>query len=142
MNDKIICISVILCFLLTSCSRSYKPIEYGEQACEHCKMTIFDPRFAAELIDEKGKVFKFDDIICLKQFETEHEMTDKDLLLFVEQYNDDINNVIDARTAIYLRDEFFASPMNGNCAAFDNMEIAKKYADSLSIDVLNWNDIN
>ncbi len=139
---RIVSICLVISVFLSSCSRGYKPIEYGEQACDHCKMTIFDPRFAAELVDGKGKVFKFDDIICLNQYKTSKNIAGEQLLIFVEQYNDEINTAIDARNAIYLQSEFFASPMNGNYAAFENMDEAMKLADSLNINVLNWSDIN
>ena len=41
------------------------PIAFGQVACEHCHMTIADPRFAAELVTCTGKVYVFDDVGCL-----------------------------------------------------------------------------
>jgi copper chaperone NosL len=40
-------------------------IEFGVDHCEHCKMTITDGKFAAEIQTTKGRVLKFDSIACL-----------------------------------------------------------------------------
>jgi len=58
----------MLCCLLTACSHEPDPIRYGKDACAHCKMTIMDKRFSAELITAKGKVFKFDAAECMAGF--------------------------------------------------------------------------
>ena len=47
--------------LLNGCSKGPKPIDYGNDGCHFCKMTIVDKIHGSELITEKGKVFKFDD---------------------------------------------------------------------------------
>jgi len=41
------------------------PIEYGQRDCDFCRMTISDPRYAAELVTNTGKVHPFDSIECL-----------------------------------------------------------------------------
>src|SRR5262249_54146706 len=55
-------------FLMVACTGGFKQINYGNDACENCKMTIIDKKFAVEIISVKGKAFKFDDLICAKQF--------------------------------------------------------------------------
>jgi len=47
-------LSIIVLALLSACSRAPEPIVYGKDACTHCKMTIMDKRFAAEIITSKG----------------------------------------------------------------------------------------
>ncbi len=127
--------------MLASCSKGYKPIEYGSDGCAHCKMTIMDARYAAEVVTDKGKVYKFDDILCLRQFISEQAMNEGELSLFVEKHSTDKNDVIDAKQAAYIQHEFFASPMNGNYAAFVTATEAQHFADSLSTAVLQWNNI-
>lgn len=130
-----------LLLLLASCSKGYKPIEYGSDGCTHCKMTIMDARYAAEVVTDKGKVYKFDDVLCLRQFMSEQAMNEEELSLFVEKYSTDKNDVIDAKQAAYIQDEFFASPMNGNYAAFAVVTEAQHFADSLNTVVLQWKNI-
>ena len=54
-----------LLVLALSCSVAPQPIEYGSDQCHSCKMRISDPRFGAELVTDKGKVFKYDAIECM-----------------------------------------------------------------------------
>lgn len=49
--------------------RSVRPIVWDRQACDHCKMAVSDPAFAAQLQTEDGRVFDFDDPGCLFQFQ-------------------------------------------------------------------------
>lgn len=58
---------VVLVSFFTSCSTvEPTPIKLNTDNCDYCKMTIADLRFASELITEKGKVYKYDDLSCLK----------------------------------------------------------------------------
>ncbi len=131
----------ILLLFLMSCSRGFEPVDYGKDACVHCRMTIVDERFASELVDEKGKVFKFDDLKCMKQFIHAKEKNGQDNLLFVEDYLMQHEGAIDAVNAVYLEHDFFASPMRGNYAAFTDEQEAQRFKDSLDIPFLSWNDL-
>ncbi len=48
---------------------SVRPIVWDRQACDHCKMAVSDPAFAAQLQTEDGRVYDFDDPGCLFQFQ-------------------------------------------------------------------------
>ena len=43
-------------------------INYGQDQCDYCKMTIADKKFGAELVTSKGKIYKFDSIECLAAY--------------------------------------------------------------------------
>ena len=45
-----------------------RPIRYGEEPCDYCRMTISDPRFGAEAVTSTGKHQLFDSIECLAGF--------------------------------------------------------------------------
>jgi copper chaperone NosL len=141
-NDMKIRMFQALCILilLSSCSRGYEPIDYGKDPCTHCKMTIVDDRFAAEFVNTKGKAFKFDDVVCMKQYMTKQK-TDNGSLLFVEDYLKKQEGAIDAKTAFYLKHDFFPSPMNGDYAAFATEADAKQLGDSLKIQIIKWADL-
>lgn len=49
---------------LPGCGQSTGPVEvrWGKEPCAYCGMLVDDPRFAAQIRDPKGKVFKFDDL--------------------------------------------------------------------------------
>ena len=50
-------IFALLIFLI-GCTVSPKPIDYGNDGCHFCKMTIVDKVHAAEIVTKKGKVFE------------------------------------------------------------------------------------
>jgi copper chaperone NosL len=51
---------------ISACSSGKpQPIQVGQDACHHCKMTISDARFGAEAVLKTGKVMTFDSIDCL-----------------------------------------------------------------------------
>ena len=134
-------LNILFCsslFLLASCKSSFEPIDYGNEACVNCKMTIVDHRFAAEMVSEKGKVYKFDDISCMRLFADDYGDISKNARYFVAVYNGNKNEFTDATLATYLRSDFFASPMNGNYAAFVNDAMAIHMKDSLKVEFIKW----
>lgn len=136
-------ISLLVSFLfLDSCKPEFEPISYGHDACAHCKMTIMDKRYAAEILTKKGKAYKFDDIACLKKYIREENLTESELTVFVADYNNPDSKFLDARQVVYLHSELFKSPMNGNFAAFALAENARPLKDSLHIDLLKWENLN
>ena len=54
-----------LTLLFVGCSSGPRPIMYGQDICAHCRMTVSDERFGAELVTSRGKVLVFDSIECL-----------------------------------------------------------------------------
>lgn len=97
-------------------------------------MTIMDKHFAAELVSPKGKVFKFDDISCLRAFTAEIPGS----MLYVNPYAGTSEKPLNAATAVYLYHESFNSPMNGNLAAFADKAEAARLKDSLQLKLLTW----
>lgn len=130
---KMIFAALVAVCLLSACNRTFEPINYGKDACAHCKMTIMDKRFAAELVNPKGKVFKFDDISCLRAFS---EVPGS--MLFVNDYLGKSEMPLNAALAVYLYHESFNSPMNGNLAAFADKAAAKALQDSLQLELFTW----
>lgn len=133
---------LLVCMLgFFACKPAFEPIDYGHDACVHCKMTIIDKRFAAEIVTEKGKAFKFDDLACLLKYTKEEHFNTTGALLFVSDYSKPDNSFLDARYAAYLQSGIFKSPMNGNFAAFASGKDAAPFKDSLQNDLLKWEDL-
>ncbi len=125
---------VLVLFTAVSCKRGYEPIAYGKDACAHCKMTIMDKRFSAEIVNQKGRVFKFDDVVCLRAFTQEIPGS----MLFVNDYTGKQTEPLNAATAVFLHHENFKSPMAGNLPAFAGAEAAAALKDSLGLELLTW----
>lgn len=125
--------------LLCACSRTPEPIQYGKDACAHCRMTIMDKRFAAEVITEKGKVFKFDAAECMAGFLKENpgiESNEKSIFL-VSDFNHP-GQFVDARKSLFLNDNSLSSPMGGNLAAFSSQSYAEARRKDKAAIIYNW----
>jgi copper chaperone NosL len=62
-------VSAAVLLTLAACTGSRPfPIVLGEDGCDHCHMTVTDPRYTAELLTTTGKGYRFDDIGCLAAF--------------------------------------------------------------------------
>jgi len=140
MKHLLIITAACWCMLLAACSRGFDPVDYGKDACAHCRMTIVDHRYAAELVTEKGRAYKFDDLQCMRQLMAA-EKPQGHSLLFVESYLGQPNAPLDATKAVYLKHEFFATPMNGHYAAFASAADAQSFMDSLNIPALRWEEL-
>jgi copper chaperone NosL len=127
----------------SSCgTTNFEPIDFGKEACAHCKMTILDRRYFAEMITKKGRVYKFDDVLCMKKFIDDNNMSSHIGKLFVANYKDGKNGILDVNEAVFLHNTYFHSPMNGCCAAFQNIAQAQSLKDSLHAEIINWNKVN
>ncbi|WP_176842155.1 nitrous oxide reductase accessory protein NosL [Chitinophaga filiformis] len=123
MNRLLFLAAVLSVLLLTSCKRSFQPIDYGKESCAHCRMAIMDKKFACEIVDKNGKAYKFDDLICMRKYASEHSLQENDLLLFVAAFNEP-DKFIDAKTAILLKADAFRSPMSGGLIAVETAAAA------------------
>ncbi len=123
-----IAISMFLAaFMLSACSRSEPTaIAINTDNCDYCKMTIADLHFAAELITDKGKVYKFDDAACMFNFFKENKVNTESRL-YVCDYTD-ATKFIESKSAFFAQGDEVASPMGGNLAAFSTEAAAKQYA--------------
>lgn len=127
--------------MLSSCGKNNPdPLVLNKDQCESCKMTYADIRFGAECITSKGKVYKFDDLSCMKAFSSNNKSAVIDQW-YINDYNGN-NVLIDATKAWYVSHETIKSPMNGNTAAFAQQNEAEKFASSFSGKVSTWEEIN
>ena len=133
---------LLLSILIVSCSREPEPIHYGKDSCEHCKMTIMDSKFGAEIVTATGRIHKFDAAECMVDFilaNPERQNNSEDMHLIINVGSP--GNLIDARSAFILRDEAFKSPMGGNLAAFTTRQLAEHNLQSADGEVLTWEQL-
>lgn len=142
MKNINVIIMLLTTLLLASCETGFDPIDYGHDACAHCKMTIIDKRYASETVTKKGKVYKFDDIICLRKYMSDNNFPTDGLLIFVADYSNPDGKFLEAKHAMYIHHEIFKSPMNGGYAAFAKSENGLALKDSLNADLLKWENLN
>jgi len=138
---KLLVVFCLICIGLISCKPEFEPVDYGHDACMHCRMTIIDKRFAAEILTNKGKVYKFDDLGCLLKYMGENHLQNSDSRIFVANYNNPSAPFLDAHTAFYIHNEALKTPMNGNYAAFSNEKDAIIPGDNAPVALLKWGDL-
>jgi copper chaperone NosL len=138
------CIAMLLLPLFfTSCSPGPKPIEYGQEACSYCTMTISDPHFGGEIITTKGKAYKFDDMHCLLSFLQEGKIAKPDIKeMYAVNFSGDHDLIKVDESLLLFKCDALKSPMGGNIAAFNNSDsiavLMAKYKKGIP---LNWDEL-
>jgi copper chaperone NosL len=135
-------ITVILSiFLLSSCGSGPEPFNYGKDTCHACKMAIVDPKFGAEVVSDKGKIYKFDDVICLSRFLKSGELDDKDISHNVVVNFEKQNDFLHTKEAYFLTEPGLRSPMGSNTAAFESREAAERFNAGKSSNITVWQEL-
>jgi copper chaperone NosL len=133
-------IFITLTIAALSCDNSQsQPIKLHGDKCDYCAMAISDGKFGAELITQKGRTYKFDDLQCLQKYRKENSKVEF-ASFFVHDYSKS-NILIDAAKAFYVQHESLNSPMRGNIAAFSTKEAAKELSNKHEVAILSWADL-
>ncbi|MGB7784508.1 MAG: nitrous oxide reductase accessory protein NosL [Salinimicrobium sp.] len=125
--------------LFIACEIGPKPINFGNDSCAYCSMTIVDRQHAAEIVTKKAKVRKFDAVECMLNYDREHSEIPVGLYL-VSDF-DAPGELIDATKATYLKSDEISSPMGANLSAFSNSEAAEKKRQEFGGEILEWEEV-
>jgi len=137
---KSLLIVVLGSILLFSCvSKTAQPIQLNVDNCDFCKMTITNAHFATQLITEKGRCYKFDDVMCMIQYSKIDETT-KNATFYVTNFANE-NQFIAAEKAYYLQGGTINSPMRGNTIALSTGLEVTSYQKKFNAQTTTWNKI-
>lgn len=137
MKKTITVIVFTVAFLLfLSCNNGPKPIDYGNDGCHFCKMTIVDKIHGSELITDKGKVFKFDATECMLNYLNDDNDLQVETLL--TNYYEAPTEFINVENATFLISENLPSPMGANLTAFKTQEAAEKVLSEKGGKLYDW----
>jgi copper chaperone NosL len=127
-------------WLVPACGqKGPEAIKLNKDNCDFCKMTIADKRFAAELITEKGRIYKFDDIKCMIGYSNENKQSNK-TKYYVSDHSSP-NALIQVENIIFLKGGNLESPMGGNIAGFSKPDDADKAQKTMNATRTSWNEI-
>lgn len=129
-------------FVFTACSQNPEPIQFGKDSCHHCKMTLMDPKFGAEIVTAKGKVHKFDDINCMVNFINEKGFKNQDLAHIMVIDLGKPGDLIAAQTAFFVKSDNLNTPMGGGLAAFSTKENYIDFINEKGGDLKNWDEVS
>ena len=125
-----------LLVIILSCNASPKVINYGEDMCYFCKMTIVDKLHAAEIVTQKGKVYKFDATECMVNFIKDFDKST--IKLYLSNNYNEPEALIDATKATFLISENIPSPMGAFLSAFKTKVEAKKIQSEKGGTLYTW----
>jgi copper chaperone NosL len=119
---------------MQSCSSGPQPIKYGSNACDFCKMTIMQKKFANEWVSDKGKVYRFDDLHCLMNF----RKTDKSNgTAYVNDFLEK-KELTKASELVFVKSEALKAPMGGDIAAFADKADAEEFLKNNKGEIVDW----
>ncbi|WP_216368582.1 nitrous oxide reductase accessory protein NosL [Limnovirga soli] len=131
----------VMSMLLTSCKADPEPLRVGKDNCDFCKMTISDVRFGAEIVTDKGKLYKFDDMHCVLSYLKSNVLEPREIK---EIYLTDFSGSHELKKVsemFLLKSEDLRSPMNGNIAAFGNKDSLSKVMAVYKGEETAWADV-
>lgn len=131
----------ILSITILSCAVEPEPLQYGQDACHTCKMTLMDKKFGAELVSKKGKVFKFDDVNCMLTFYNSGDIDSRDFAYRLVTDFSKPATLIDANDAFYLKSPGVKSPMASQIAAFGEKQTMEQTKKELKGIYLVWGEL-
>ncbi len=115
---------------MMSCQKSGpKEILIGKDQCDNCKMTITELKYATELITEKGRAYKFDDLSCMTMYENSNPDKAKNATTYVIDFPS--GKFLETEKATFIKGGSIKSPMGGNTQAYQNKTAAEKAAANL-----------
>lgn len=131
-----------LLLLLAACSAPAPfPVALGEDGCDHCHMTLADPRFVAEWLTSTGKPYRFDDIGCLTAFLAEGKLSPgADGHAWVADFLHP-GVWISAEQAVYLRTDSLHTPMASGLIAITADHPIDSLRLALGATRLEWPDV-
>ena len=134
-----ITVFAFLALVAVSCTSEPRPIEYGKDMCEFCKMTVVDKQHGAQLVTNKGRIYVFDAIECMARYVDEqgdaqnaHEL--------VNDYQSP-GTLIAADDAHYLICKNIPSPMGAFLSAFATKEKVSETQSIKGGETYSWSEI-
>ena len=128
-----------LIITLASCKVEPQPIDYGNESCHFCSMTIVDKQHAAQIVTGKGKAFNYDAIECMVN-DLGNQSEEKGAIYSVNDYQKP-GELIDATRAIFLLGSEIPSPMGAYLSASRTFDSAKELEAQYGGHVLTWEEL-
>lgn len=131
----------IILMLLTSCNAGPQPLQLAKDNCDFCQMTIGDARFGAEIVTQKGKAFKFDDMHCIMAYINSGVIDQKDIKdIYLVDFSG-THELKNRNEMNLLKSDNLHSPMGGNIAAFSSKDSLNRVNNTFKGDEIQWENI-
>ena len=144
--DLVISFSLSLILLTLACKSEDSPVPINSEVdmCEYCRMTIVDPHYAAEIV-ENGKAHKFDDIGCMLAYANANDLSIENARFWVTDFEN--TAWLRGEKAYFVISPEIHTPMGHGIVAFKDPNKAGEVADKNKVEVielkslfeLDWN---
>lgn len=132
---------VLMTILFISCEPSVQAINYGQDGCSYCRMTIIEEHYGSELLTSKGKAYKFDSIECLAAFVIKDQVpSDKIHGVYFTDF-EDAGNLYPLSEMIFVQASKLKSPMGLNLSAYRNQKTADDVALLYFGETMGWKQV-
>lgn len=129
------------CLVAIGCSPQPEPLIFTQDTCHFCKMTLMDPKYGAELVTDKGKIYKYDSVECLvRHREAEPKLAQQTHSLWVIDAGQP-GTLIPAESAYYLHSLKLPSPMGAFITSLKDRSRTEALQKSYPGKILNWQDM-
>ncbi len=128
---------------LAACSApGPRAIRIGEEECAHCRMRISEERFAAQVLNDRGRSWVFDSIECMVEWTLQEAELPADRIAgwWVTDFEAP-GRWLDARAAHYLRSDHLRSPMGLGLSAYGEAAGARTQRSAHGGEVLDWDSV-
>ncbi len=112
-----------------------RAVAAGEDVCDYCRMTVSDPRFAAQVITATGRVHMFDSVDCLAGYVRSAEAGAVRSVWVTDASRP--GTFVKAEEAGYLVDAALRGPM-GRAVAFATADAARAAQARFGGTVADW----
>ena len=142
MSRTLIFISTLaFTVLFVRCEPEVQPINYGQDGCSYCRMSIVEEHYGAELLTKKGKSYKFDSIECLAAFVVKEEVVAEKIYGLYFTDFEDAGNLYPLNEMIFVQAKKLKSPMGLNLSAFRTQKTADDVALLYFGETMTWNQV-
>lgn len=140
LTNKVVA-ALLLIIFATGCNSGPQPISLGKDKCSYCKMPISDARFGAEIVSDKGKIFKFDDSRCIVGFLNEGKIKKEEAeeIYFSNYYKP--HQLLALEEVTFYQSPALKSPMNGNIAALNHKDSLESILKNFLGNEISWEDM-
>jgi copper chaperone NosL len=127
--------------LIVSCEIKSRPINYGEDGCDYCRMTIIEEHYGAELLTTKGKAYVFDSIECLAAFIIKREVVMDEIHTLYCTDVETSGELFPVNELVFVYAKKLRSPMGLNLSAYRNKSTAENVAELYFGELLEWDEL-
>lgn len=133
-------IFILTAFLFIACNKSVEKINYGEDLCHYCSMTVVDKTHAAQVVTSTGKNFKFDSSECMINY-LEDNGNEGDMLHILSADYLNPGKMLDVNNAMFIISENIPSPMGAFLSAVDSKESAESLLQENGGEAFDWSRV-